>query len=287
MTHNLPILRSLLRVSMFAFLLSLSLPPTLPAQTPPPPADPSISKLSGRLARPLEKLQITKIIVADLKGPDHQLHPLGKWLADRLSESLSNGFPDLLTIPRPQNQDAPSGVDAADDPKQEKETAKDWARQLGANVVITGTFSKWADGVGISLEPLFVSDTMQFDGPVAGIVPVSEAMTALSPDPIPSPKVGVLRAGVGGATIPKCVYCPVPSYTNEARAAKVMGSVVLQTTVTAEGTATKFIISRDPGKGLGAQAIDSVRKWKFEPALGPDGKPIDVICPIEVTFRLY
>jgi outer membrane biosynthesis protein TonB len=34
-------------------------------------------------------------------------------------------------------------------------------------------------------------------------------------------------------------------------------------------------------------AIAAVRTWRFKPALGPDGKPVTVNAPIEVTFRLY
>jgi hypothetical protein len=46
-------------------------------------------------------------------------------------------------------------------------------------------------------------------------------------------------------------------------------------------------VVKDPGNGLGLQAVESVRKWKFKPAAGPDGRPVAVTCPIEVTFRFF
>jgi|SRR5277367_23038 len=97
---------------------------------------------------------------------------------------------------------------------------------------------------------------------------------------------GIARPGVGGVTVPACVYCPSPPYTDEARAAKFSGSVVLQVVVTAAGRAENISVVRKTGYGLEASAIETVRKWEFRPAKGPDGNPVATVVPIEVTFRL-
>jgi protein TonB len=44
---------------------------------------------------------------------------------------------------------------------------------------------------------------------------------------------------------------------------------------------------KGPGLGLEEKAIEAVKGWKFKPAVGPSGKPVATIVPIEVTFRLY
>jgi TonB family protein len=98
---------------------------------------------------------------------------------------------------------------------------------------------------------------------------------------------GAFRAGINGVGIPECLYCPPPLYSDDARKAKYMGSVVLQVTVTADGRAVNISIVKDPGMGLGEKAVESVRTWRFKPAAGPSGKIVPVIVPIEVTFRLY
>ena len=98
---------------------------------------------------------------------------------------------------------------------------------------------------------------------------------------------GAFRAGVNGVGVPECIYCPPPLYSDDARKAKYMGSVVLQVTVTADGRAVNISIVKDPGMGLGEKAVESVRTWRFRPAAGPNGKIVPVIVPIEVTFRLY
>ena len=97
---------------------------------------------------------------------------------------------------------------------------------------------------------------------------------------------GIARPGVAGVTVPACVYCPDPSFTDAARAAKFNGSVVLQVVVTADGHAENISVVRKAGYGLEQSAIETVRKWQFRPAKGPDGNPVATIVPIEVTFRI-
>jgi TonB family protein len=97
---------------------------------------------------------------------------------------------------------------------------------------------------------------------------------------------GIARPGVAGVTVPACVYCPNPSFTDEARAAKFNGSVVLQVVVTADGHAENISVVRKAGYGLEQNAIETVKKWQFRPAKGPDGNPVATVVPIEVTFRI-
>ena len=99
---------------------------------------------------------------------------------------------------------------------------------------------------------------------------------------------GVARAGVNGVGIPSCIYCPNPQYTDKARAAKLSGSVVVQAIVTADGRAENLSVAKghELGLGLDESAIRAVAEWRFKPALGPDGKPVAVLVPVEVTFRI-
>jgi TonB family protein len=97
---------------------------------------------------------------------------------------------------------------------------------------------------------------------------------------------GTARAGVGGVTVPACVYCPSPNFTDEARAAKFSGSVVLQVVVSADGRAENISVVRKAGYGLEQSAIETVKKWQFRPAKDPNGNPVATLVPIEVTFRI-
>lgn len=95
------------------------------------------------------------------------------------------------------------------------------------------------------------------------------------------------RAGVNGVSAPQCIYCPPPKYTKEARAVNYNGTVLLDVTVTKDGTVIDARVIKGPGLGLNEKALEQVKKWKMKPALGQDGKPVNCRVQIEVTFHRY
>ena len=97
---------------------------------------------------------------------------------------------------------------------------------------------------------------------------------------------GVFHPGTGGVGFPTCAYCPQPKYSEEARKAKYQGTVVLQAVITPDGRATEIQVVKGPGLGLEEKAVEAVKEWRFKPAMGPGGKPVAVVVPIEVNFRL-
>lgn len=97
---------------------------------------------------------------------------------------------------------------------------------------------------------------------------------------------GVFRPGTAGVGYPTCAYCPNPQYSEEARKAKYQGTVVIQLIITADGRGTNITVVKGPGLGLEEKAVEAVRGWRFNPAIGRDGRPVAVLTTIEVTFRL-
>jgi len=97
---------------------------------------------------------------------------------------------------------------------------------------------------------------------------------------------GVFRPGTGGVGFPDCLYCPTPEYSDDARKAKYQGTVVLQAVITTDGRATNIAVVKGPGLGLEEKALESVRNWRFKPAIGPNGRPVATITTLEITFRL-
>jgi TonB family protein len=98
---------------------------------------------------------------------------------------------------------------------------------------------------------------------------------------------GLFRAGVNGVGMPTCFYAPDPQYSDEARKAKYQGIVVLQGVITLDGRVTNISVLKSPGLGLDEKAVEAVRQWRCKPAMGPNGKPVPTLVPIEVTFRLF
>jgi TonB family protein len=85
---------------------------------------------------------------------------------------------------------------------------------------------------------------------------------------------------------PVALYNPDPEYTEEARRAKVAGTVELSLTVGADGLAHDVTVIKALGYGLDEQAVHSVQEWRFEPA-AENGKPVPARITIEVSFRTY
>jgi TonB family protein len=118
--------------------------------------------------------------------------------------------------------------------------------------------------------------------------PASAPACKAANEPVQTPMLvdGAYRVGIGGIGFPKCIACPDPSYSDQARSAKVSGIVVLHLIVTAEGQASNIQVQRSLGYGLDEQAIEAVGSWRFDPAVGPEGKPVPVWTDIEVKFRI-
>jgi TonB family protein len=108
----------------------------------------------------------------------------------------------------------------------------------------------------------------------AGLSPAFQATTVS----------GAMRVG-GGVTPPKLLYKVEPAYTEEARAIKVQGTVLLKAVIDVDGRAKDIQILQSRGMGLDEKAVEAVNEWRFQPGqLG--GAPVPVYAQIEVNFRL-
>jgi TonB family protein len=243
----------------------------------------AVGQLAFQIAGPLEKEGVKRVIVADLLDPNGRSHPVGRFLANKLSSVLQHDFPTLETISFSPSQ-SPLDDSVPRDQGQAFQETRKWATKMGASVVIMGSFAKAQEGIGISLTAVKTKSGETY-ALANGMVPISEEITAIAGESIPAPKTEIAKAGVGGVGIPVCTYCPIPPYTEQARAAKYQGKVVLQVVITTEGRAANISVKKGAGMGLDEAAIQAIRSWKFRPAVGPDGHPVDTLVPIEITFR--
>jgi TonB family protein len=101
---------------------------------------------------------------------------------------------------------------------------------------------------------------------------------------LPAPGPGVYRVG-GGVSAPLILERYEPSYTEEARAARIQGSVLLNVVVLPDGTTGQIKVLRSLDVGLDQRAVEAVSTWKFKPGM-KDGRPVPVQATIEVNFRL-
>ncbi|MBS1842228.1 MAG: energy transducer TonB [Acidobacteria bacterium] len=90
-----------------------------------------------------------------------------------------------------------------------------------------------------------------------------------------------------GAYDVRCVYCPDPEYTDEARKEKLQGSVTLEALVREDGRVGRVKIVKGLGLGLDERAMETVRTWRFEPARDSTRNPIATWVTVETTYRLF
>ena len=266
------------------------------AATPDDQVQAKIEDLAERLGRSLQETHAKKVVVFDLVGPKGMRAPFGSWLADKVSAYLARRYPSLQVVDRSAIRPL---LDRRDQEAEQAgrvgkpvdyNTDMRFAREAGANTWVSGSFSKLTSGVGITLTASGAALSRQ---PVAvtALFPLTEQFAALLPPNLETyvPKNGVYEEGIGGVGIPQCLVCRNPSYTNDARRAKVQGTVVLKVVVTPEGRVKDIAVVQgvQAFPSLTRAAIEAVSKWQLRAATGPDGKPVAVRAAVEVTFKLF
>jgi protein TonB len=82
---------------------------------------------------------------------------------------------------------------------------------------------------------------------------------------------------------PKIIKMVQPKYPPAARHNQVEGVVVLEATVTNEGTVEKVKVISGPPMLIQA-AIDAVEEWRYEPTY-VNGEPVAVVLTATINFQ--
>ena len=125
-------------------------------------------------------------------------------------------------------------------------------------------------------------DLQEAPAPFVGILTLADGVAAkLQWEHLNDPKYGIVN--------PVPLRKVEPQYTEEARKARLQGSVILEVEVRPGGTVDpdSITVIQGLGMGLDEKAIEVVQQWTFKPAY-KDGKPMGVAMPVavQVEFRL-
>jgi protein TonB len=90
-----------------------------------------------------------------------------------------------------------------------------------------------------------------------------------------------VRVG-GNVKPPKIVHIEQPQYPPAARSAGITGVVVVEATVTADGTVEQVKVISGPAL-LTEAAVNAVSHWKYEPTY-LNGQAVPVILTARITF---
>jgi TonB family protein len=121
-------------------------------------------------------------------------------------------------------------------------------------------------------------------GIVGGVVGgLASGGSVAPPPPPPPPPAKPVRVG-GSTKTPAKVKDVRPVYPADARDARVQGSVMVEATISPDGTVQNAKIIRSIPL-LDAAALDAVRQWEFSPTT-VNGQRVPVIMAVTVTFTL-
>jgi protein TonB len=104
-------------------------------------------------------------------------------------------------------------------------------------------------------------------------------------DAPPSPAATVRQKPLERVTPAEVLFKPTPSYSAEARAEKIEGTVTLEVEFSATGQVRVLRVIRGLGYGLDEMAIRAAEQIRFRPALSA-GKPVDFTASVQIIFHL-
>lgn len=89
----------------------------------------------------------------------------------------------------------------------------------------------------------------------------------------------------GDVSAPRLIYKVEPEYTEEAKQAKISGTVLLSVVVDAAGAPGNIQVVKGLDPGLDKNAIAALTQWRFEPATR-NNQPVPVQAQIQINYRL-
>ncbi len=135
------------------------------------------------------------------------------------------------------------------------------------------------DGKPVRVKATVTEDfSLEASGGTPSVRPTSNKPITVQTTP-PIYKVG------NGVTPPRVLSRVAPTYTQEARDAKVQGTIMLTLEISAQGVPQNIHVVQGLGMGLDISAVQAITQWRFAPAT-LNGEPVPVRINSEINFSL-
>lgn len=264
-------------------------------------ANPQQSNLAPGLLTPLalqikdNALQIgckpgkCKIAVANFIFTGKGVTPFGIQLADLLSAELSEN--DFQVVDRTKVQNLMRWEQLSPDSLQSVNVARWLEIELKADMIVSADLDRVDDKtvefsarvlrVGEKTKGLSVKGKLHID--LSRVDLSSSADLNGPPSPGKTFKGESLYAA-GTGLMPSCFYMPNPPYTEEARQSHISGVILVEAIVGSDGRLSNMRIIRGL-PGLNEATLKTMATWRCKAPVH-EGKPVPVVTPFEVNFRL-
>lgn len=243
-------------------------------------------KAAKNLVEEIERGQFHKVYVPDFLDPSGARTEKGCFFASTFSTNLTKAARNFEVVNRIQAQKKLNELHISPQDLLKPEVLAKTAQAFGADAVLVGT---------ATISPKDASLVLSLRDATSGkeVHPLSyhEKLEPAFDSNFPAVEAEASHVyyfpGLDGVSQPKCLYCPNPDYTDEARREGIQGTVLMSIVLDEKGTIKDARVVKTTDDGLGKQSINILRKWRLEPSRDPEGKAVAVRAPIETMFRLF
>lgn len=253
------------------------------------------AKAAQQIADAVIKQGRKRVIVADFIGPEEQINELGRSLSDELALALTNADHGLEILPRGGTIARYVKHSGDSESSNESGAASLLAQASGAEIVIAGVIAPGSNSVDLSLRVWEITAQGKKKWKIGHANNMAELKIQTSLEPknerllgrvlrSESSDVFLLAAGLGrpppNPPVPACIDCPPPrSFYREA-------TVKLFAMVDTDGRVIGTEVTEATDQKAVKPVLEIVRKWRFQPAHGPNGHPIVVRVSVVVNMRI-
>ncbi len=264
--------------------------PVMVARLDPPPAD-----LKLPAPRPEPKPKAEEVRAPEVKMATKKLEPLPPTAAPVIPKQpvMTNVFSTGSSAPQTIDR-APQKVQTGGFGDPNGVPAKD-SRNKAVNIAQAGGFDMptgpgYGNGTGGAKGARGVVASTGFGSGVATTNAKTSSGTVqkagFGDADVPAPPTVQSRPAVAEKVIPAEILSkPVPIYTEEARAKRIEGEVLLEVVLEATGKLRVIKVVRGLGHGLDDAAVHAAEQIRFKPAL-KDGQPSDSTAVLHIIFQL-
>lgn len=286
------LLRSIVRISAAALVIFFCA--AIPSYAQQAQIDSLAAKTASAIAKSLKKASGSRLVIVFFSEPGNGSTELGAKVADEFTAALTGDGFSLMNNATfraavQQEKLSPSAL-------TNLATASCVASDAGAEIMVDGMLRPVGNRIELSVSVIRAQNAKEvFKGKTD--FDRSPEIEKLESEALPAPDAGGAKkasvssapqAGENGYTLPGCLYCPNPQYSNRAFHMHEQGKIVLDTIIGVDGRAHSVTILQGLSCDLNQQALDIIENvYRFKPANGPDGKPVAVHMLFEIEFRLY
>lgn len=237
------------------------------------------------LAREIQQGHFQKVYIADFLDPSKNRDERGCFFSSVFSTNLAKIAQDFAVVNRIDAQKKLDELHISAQDLQQPEVLARAATTLGVDAVLMGLASISSKDARLSLSLRDAASDKEIYA-----VDYHEKLEPFFEGSFPAGQSegGHLYyfPGMDGISQPKCIFCPNPDYTDEARRNGAQGSVILSVLLDERGMIKDVRLVSSSDDSMTKQCLDILKKWRMKPSEDANGNSVPIRAPIEITFRL-